>query len=207
LAAAPADAPPANAPSALPHAAGERPTAPVTRLPLPALLAGLQPRGRPVLVHHWASWDEPSTDGLTALRALVAERGLDAVGVAWDELVDAPLGRIAGMAQRPARWAGGEQAAAWVREAGLSWPTLVYAVDHGAALATGAPFDPAEAFFAALGLADRYVPQVTLYDTDGAVLAHHGGPLVGARWEAFCVATATAAVSPAAPPPPPSAAR
>jgi hypothetical protein len=160
-------------------------------------------------VHHWASWDEPSTAGLAALRALVAARGLDAVGVAWDELVDAPLGRIAGMAQRPARWAGGEQAAAWVREAGLSWPTLVYAVDHGAALTTGTPSDPAApdpaaAFFATLGLADRYVPQVTLYDIDGAVLAHHGGPLVGARWESFCVATATAAVSPATPAPPPA---
>jgi hypothetical protein len=169
-------------------------------------------------VHHWASWDEPSTAGLAALRALVAARGVDAVGVAWDELVDAPLGRIAGMAQRPARWAGGEQAAAWVREVGLTWPILVYAVDHDAALATGAPSDPAApdpaapdpaapdpaaAFFAALGLADRYVPQVTLYDIDGAVLAHHGGPLAGPRWEAFCVAT-LAAVSPAPPAPPPA---
>lgn len=123
-------------------------------------------------MHHWASWDADSTAGLAVLRGLVEETDVDTIGVAWDEFVAAPMGRIASMAQRPARWAEGEQAAAWVRAAGLSWPTVVCAVEP-------------EAFFAALMLVDRYVPQLTLTDTDGRVCAHHGGPFVGDRWDAF----------------------
>ncbi|MDP2308774.1 MAG: hypothetical protein Q8P18_22320 [Pseudomonadota bacterium] len=141
---------------------------------LPTLLTRIQPRGRPILVHHWASWDEPSTTGLPAMVALAARHGdtVDVVSVAWDELTDAPQGRIAGMAQRPAKWAGGEQAEAWARQAGVHWAVLVFSADP-------------DAFFAALSLADRFVPQVTLYGADGARIAHHGGPMSGARWAAF----------------------
>lgn len=143
----------------------------VVRVGLDALLAGLRPRGAPLLVYHWASWDAPSTDGLVAVGVLAA-RGLAVVGVAWDEFVAPPMTRIAPMATRPAKWSGGEQAAAWMRRHALDWPTLVYA-------------DPPDTLFDGLGLAERYVPQVTLYGPDGSVLAHHGGPLVGAGWVAF----------------------
>jgi hypothetical protein len=140
---------------------------------LPTLLAALRPRGRPRLVVHWASWDELSTAGLPAVRALVAGvREVDAVGVVWDEALDAPTGRIPGMAQRPARWSGGDQAEAWLRQVGITWPNLVYAGDF-------------EALFAALGLADRVVPQVVLVGADGAVIARHVGALAGEGWEGF----------------------
>ena len=147
-------------------------SAPVVLVDVPELLAGTAPRGRPVLVHHWASWDELSTTGLAPLVALVRASGVDAVGVAWDEFAAPPLGRIAPMAQRPARWAGGAQAEAWARQAGLTWPILVFGADP-------------DALFEALGIADRWVPQVTLYGADGRVLAHHGGPLAGPDWESF----------------------
>lgn len=163
--------PPASHPGA--PTAGARPrAAPVTLVDVPELLAGTLPRGRPLLVHHWASWDELSTAGLPALVALVRDSGIDAVGIAWDEFADPPLGRIAPMAQRPARWAGGAQAEAWVRQAGIGWPILVFGAGP-------------DALFEALGIVDRWVPQVTVYRTDGTVGAHHGGPLAGEGWDAF----------------------
>jgi hypothetical protein len=146
----------------------------VIRVDLPTLLAGLRPRGRPVLVVHWASWDTPSTDGLAAVQALLGRCGgaVAARGVAWDEFVEPPLPRIAPMAIRPARWSEGEQAAAWVRAKRLDWPTFVFA-------------EVPERLFEGLGLVDRFVPQVTLYGLGGQVLAHHGGPLVGPEWARF----------------------
>ncbi|MES2639066.1 MAG: hypothetical protein V4850_06270 [Myxococcota bacterium] len=181
-AAGPSTAPPPSQPPprALPVSGGVGPVR-ISLVDLPGLLAGIQPRGRPILVHHWASWDEPSTAGLPAMVALAARHAahLDVVSVAWDELTAAPMGRIAGMAQRPAKWAGGEQAEAWARQAGLSWPVLVCEAD------------PDDTFFAALGLADRWVPQVTLVGADGTVVAHHGGPMAGAGWAAFEAAVAT----------------
>lgn len=146
-----------------------------------SLLAGLQPRGRPVLVHHWASWDDLSTKGLAAVVALAGPTPpFDVVGVAWDEFLDAPMGRIAGMAQRPARWAGGDQVEAWVRQAGITWSTLVFG-------------DPPEMLFETLGITDRWVPSVTLYGVDGSVLAHHGGPCEGEGWDRFVADSSVAA--------------
>lgn len=167
-------------PRAMPASGGGGP-ARVSLVDLPALAAAIRPRGRPLLVHHWASWDEPSTAGLPAMVALAARHAErhDTVSVAWDELTAAPLGRIAGMAQRPAKWAGGEQAEAWARQAGLSWPVLVCEADP-------------DMFFGVLGLTDRWVPQVILYSADGAVAAHHSGPLLGAGWATFQEAVAEA---------------
>jgi hypothetical protein len=179
-AAGPSTAPPPSQPPprALPVSGGVGPVR-ISLVDLSGLLAGIQPRGRPILVHHWASWDEPSTAGLPAIVALSARHAarIDIVSVAWDELTAAPMGRIAGMAQRPAKWAGGEQAEAWARQAGLGWPVLVCEADP-------------DTFFAALALVDRWVPQVTLVAADGAVVAHHGGPMTGAGWAAFEAAAA-----------------
>lgn len=167
--------PTATAPGPLPMVE-PRPQRGVVLVDVATLLAAVSPRGRPVLVHHWASWDTTATADLPLLVAL-SGGGVDIVGVAWDEFAPAPLGRIAGMAQRPARWAGGAQVEAWVRQVGIDWPTLVF---------DGEP----EALFEALRLADRWVPQLTLYGADGAVLAHHGGPCAGsASWERLVAAT------------------
>lgn len=132
----------------------------------PDLLAGLQPRGRPLLVHHWAAAVEASRLDLPLLVALHAASGaaLDVVGVSWDPFLEAPLGRNPEMLGRPARWADGSEARARFHAGDLRWPTLLPTVDAATLLDLA-------------GLPEPAVPQTVLYGTDGAVLAHHAGPL------------------------------
>jgi hypothetical protein len=132
----------------------------------PGLLAGLQPRGRPLLVHHWAAAVEASRMDLPMLQALRAAQGpkLDVVGVSWDPFLDAPLGRNPEMLGRPARWADGSEARALFHNGDLSWVTLLPSVDAATLLEL-------------VGLPEPAVPQTVLYGADGAVLLHQAGRL------------------------------
>lgn len=145
----------------------------ITAANLAELLAALRPQGRPLLIHHWASWDDTSVAALPALVALHAQTsGVDWISVGWDRFMDAPMPRIAMMADRPSRWAHGEQLLAHRQTCGATWPCLLY---------TGTP----EALFDALDLPFQVVPQYILMGPDGQRRAAHVGPCAGPSWEAL----------------------
>ncbi len=126
----------------------------------------------PLLLHHWASWDEASVASLPALKSL-ARPGLRILGLGWDAFLEAPTGRIPGMAQRPARWADGSELAAYRDQLGLSWPTTML---------RGSP----EQLQELLELPDLGLPAVHLHRGGGARLAVHLGAPSGEGWAAFC---------------------
>lgn len=136
------------------------------------LLAGLQPRGRPILIHHWASWAEASVQDLVMLSGL-HERFSDKVefvSVGWEYFAEAPMGRNPEMLGRPAQWADGSQVHAHYQAGHLCWPTLIF---------TGTPQELVEA----LSLAEAALPQTFLYGVDCLPIAHIRGPLVGRSLE------------------------
>ena len=140
---------------------------------LPALIRGCEGT---LLVHHWASWDEASLASLPSLKSLV-HPGLRILGLGWDAFLEAPTGRIPGMAQRPARWADGSELAAYRDGIGLSWPTRML---------RGSP----EQLRELLELPDLGLPAVHLHAAGGARLAAHLGPTSGEGWAAFCATLA-----------------
>ncbi len=145
---APGEAP-AQAPAATP---GGRASALVDEA---ALEAALTPRGRALIVHHWATWCEPCEDELPRIEALARQAGAAAevVGLSW-ELFDSPASPDGAL----------EAVQAYAERAGLSWPTLVF---------NGQP----EALFEALELDYRKIPQTRVIGPDGACLEELHGPL------------------------------
>jgi len=119
---------------------------------LAAIQDAMRPSGRPVIVHHWATWCEPCEEELPELEQL-RQRTVDRcdwVGISWD------------------RFQGGTDSVARVRDyaaaLGLSWGSLV---------ATDDPDD----FFEALELGYTKIPQTLVYGADGALLHHARGPM------------------------------
>lgn len=113
------------------------------------------PSGRPLIVHHWATWCEPCDEELPLVEALyqdVRERA-DLVGVSWDRFQDGGA-----VEKTVARVTGHKESM------GLSWPSL---------LVTDDPDD----FFDELGLDFQQIPQTLVFDTDGALIEHVRGAL------------------------------
>jgi len=119
------------------------------------LSAALKPRGRPMVVHHWATWCEPCAEELPRIEALAKALGDDAdvVGLSW-ELFDSP---------EPPQQALGT-VSAYAAGLGLSWPTLVF---------EGAP----ESLFSALELDFQQIPQTRVIASDGSCLEEIQRPL------------------------------
>ncbi len=117
----------------------------VQPLPVHQLAATLSELHRPLLVHHWASWDEASVRSLPrlveALSPLLEREEFVLLDLGWDRLREAPTGRIPGMAQRPARWWDGSELQAWHRKHGLPWVTR-FLTGSADAVRDEAPEDP-----------------------------------------------------------------
>jgi thiol-disulfide isomerase/thioredoxin len=145
--------------SVQPEAAAPGPTVDVRLADLAAIRAALVPRGRPLLVNHWATWCEGCVEELPALVALAARTRdrADFVGIGWE--------LFSGWREPgPALAAVAEYAA----DEGLTWPTLVF---------DGEPED----LFAGLGLAVPHIPQTFLLAADGGTLLHFAGALGSAE--------------------------
>lgn len=126
------------------------------------------PRGRPLLINHWATWCE----GCVAELPLLVEvhhrwaEHLDFLGVSWDRFQ--PRGTPASTVRDVQRMAMGY---------GVTWKNLVF---------DGAP----EALFEGLSMAVHTVPQTLLLDPGGAVIWSADMPL-----EPGDVATLEAAIA------------
>jgi len=115
---------------------------------LQRVLDAVKPRGKPLVVNHWATWCEPCVDELPYL-AEVAKRfegKVDFVGISWDRYIgSAPI----------------EQTTAAVdavrAKAGVRFPTVL------------APKDP-EAVARELKLEAEYIPQTYVFAPSGEKL-------------------------------------
>ena len=133
-----------------------------TRLIAPGELErALRPRGRPLIVHHWATWCASCDEELPLIEALAdaLSNRADVLGLSW-ELFDARGG--------PERAV--EAVRARAEALGLSWPTLVF---------DGEP----EALFRALDMDFQQIPQTWVLSADGACLEALYRPLDGADLE------------------------
>ncbi|MCB9758720.1 MAG: TlpA family protein disulfide reductase [Alphaproteobacteria bacterium] len=130
------------------------PEGPPVRLgDLAALLQARASEGRPVVVHHWATWCAPCAEELPRVQALHEAMG-DAgrlVGVSWDlfEAVGAPE-QVA------------DDVSEFARDAGITWGSLLITDEPGA-------------FLEQSGLAFDKIPQSQVYDAAGnLILDVHG---------------------------------
>lgn len=121
--------------------------------------AALEPKAKPLLVNHWATWCDGCVEELPLLVALHGRIGgrLDFVGVGWElfSSAEGPEGALRAVE-------------AVARAHGVGWRTLVF---------TGEPHE----LFAGLELADELIPQTLLLDADGAVRFRHTGPVGSAE--------------------------
>lgn len=121
------------------------------------------PRGRPMVVHHWATWCAGCLEELPLVSALAARLSgvADVVTVSWDRFQDdGPL----------------EDTLTRVRATLAATPGLPVVV------ATSGP----EALFEALHLSFHQIPQSRVLDADGGVLRSFEGPLTPADLDAIC---------------------
>jgi thiol-disulfide isomerase/thioredoxin len=130
---------------------------------LEATVSALRPERRPLVEHHWATWCDGCVEEMPLIVQLdraLADRA-DLVSVSWDRFDDA--GSLEATLER---------VGAQVQKAGLTAPTLV--VD-------AAP----DAFFSALGLRFRQIPQTRVLDADGGLLRSYEGALTPADVDAI----------------------
>lgn len=143
-------APPAPTPAASPAApAPSSASFPEECRPASAVevLRALGPGSRPRVVNHWATWCEPCVDEIPLLVAihLQLEDRADFLGISWERFDDErPLPQLA------------------VRVADFA---SVRAIRYPSLLVT----DPPDAFFSALKLDWRKIPQTWIVDRDGTV--------------------------------------
>lgn len=125
----------------------------------PATTAVIQqamtPSGRPVVVHHWATWCDPCEEELPLVQELYEAVGdrVDVVGVSWDRFqdggaLDRTLKRVREFKQRHL----------------LTWSSLV------------ATDDP-DGFFEELGLDFEQIPQTLVFSAEGELLEHIRGAM------------------------------
>ncbi|MCP4809761.1 MAG: TlpA family protein disulfide reductase [Proteobacteria bacterium] len=111
--------------------------------------------GRPLIVHHWATWCEPCDEELPLVQSLYQDIGerADVVGVSWDRFQDggAVPRTVARVVAHKVRF-------------GLTWRSL---------LATDEPDD----FFEELGLDFQQIPQTLVFGADGDLVEHIQGAM------------------------------
>lgn len=137
----------------------------------------LAPRGRPLLVNHWASWCVPCVAEMPLLAASAKrfEGRVDFVGVSWD-LFNVSL-------DQDSRTRVLHQVGGVVKKTDVSYPILI--VDG-----------TVEALGEALQLAEFSLPQTFLFDRSGRKIAEFEVIEEGESLQAFEKALAQAAQSP-----------
>ena len=143
----------AAAPVAAAVGSAKRPKEGCVPVDVAGLRAALVPRGKPLVVNHWATWCDPCVDELPRLvraAAGVAELG-EFVGVSWD-LFDHP-GKPAAVAKKVGQFAD---------SAGVGYASLLF---------TGSPKE----LFALCGLDYELIPQTIVFAPDGTVVWHKKG--------------------------------
>ena len=122
---------------------------------LEGVLTAVRPQGRPLILHHWATWCEPCEEEL--LRIVGLGRALsehaDLLGISWDLFEDGgPEEEVA------------KKVETFAAQLGLSWDNVLVSA-------------PPEQLFEALGLDHQKIPQTVVLGADGQVLHHARGPM------------------------------
>lgn len=119
------------------------------------LVDALRPRGRALVVHHWATWCTPCDEELPRVQALANELAgqADLIGVGWELFEDPSSPEAAAAAISD-----------FAAERGLSWKTLLVTED-------------AESFFATHKLSFRKIPQTRVIGADGGTLLQVDGAM------------------------------
>lgn len=127
----------------------EAPLPKATLVPVSQIREALKPRGKPLLVNHWASWCRPCVEELPELADLARRyRGrVDFVGVSWDFLNGSATFEEARA-----------KVDAAVRKGGVPYDSLV-------------PEGSPEALGELLGLESLSIPQTYLFDREGKKVA------------------------------------
>jgi thiol-disulfide isomerase/thioredoxin len=122
---------------------------------LEGLLTAVRPQGRPLILHHWATWCEPCEEELPRIEGLgrAASERADLLGISWDLFEDG------GDEEEVAK-----KVEAFAAQLGLSWDSLLVSA-------------PPEQLFEALGLDHQKIPQTVVLGADGQVLYHARGPM------------------------------
>ena len=122
---------------------------------LEGVLTAVRPQGRPLILHHWATWCEPCEEELPRIEGLgraVSERA-DLLGISWDLFEDGgPEEEVA------------KKVETFAAQLGLSWDNVLVSA-------------PPEQLFEALGLDHQKIPQTVVLGADGQVLHHARGPM------------------------------
>lgn len=122
---------------------------------LEGLLTAVRPQGRPLILHHWATWCEPCEEELPRVEGLgraLSERA-DLLGISWDLFEDGDDAE-----------AVAKKVEAFAAQLGLSWDNVLVSA-------------PPEQLFEALGLDHQKIPQTVVLGADGQVLHHARGPM------------------------------
>lgn len=124
-------------------------------LALPALQAACRAAGRPLILHHWATWCEPCEEELPLVQQLyeAVQGHVDFLAISWD-LLDA----------RGTPEAVVTEVRAFLDARGCTFPACVF---EGSA----------EALFSGLSLSFQRIPQTLVVQEGGGVLRHIQGPL------------------------------
>lgn len=124
-------------------------------LALPALQAACRAAGRPLILHHWATWCEPCEEELPLVQQLyeAVQGHADFLAISWD-LLDA----------RGTPEAVATEVKAFLEARGCTFPACVF---EGSA----------EALFSGLSLSFQRIPQTLVVQEGGVVLRHIQGPL------------------------------
>lgn len=122
---------------------------------LRGLLLALEPRDKPLLVNHWATWCEACVEEISLLVQLRLKwkDKVDFVAVGWEGFEGD---------RSPAEQVGAVEQASSTH--GVDWPTLIY---------EGTP----ASLFEGLGLTSEHIPQTAVFSASGDRITTHEGVL------------------------------
>ncbi len=130
---------------------------------LDAVKRASTPRGRLLIVNHWATWCPPCVDELPLLAELAKrlDGRADLVGISWDRFENP------GPPEEAAR-----EVATFAGDHGIPYDTILF---------TGTP----DELFDGVGLGWRFIPQTFVLAADGTCVRHIQGELTAADVEAL----------------------